>query len=325
MAGCARISTRPSAPRVVRRSALGFVLLFAAAFGHADTLYKYQDADGNWIFSDRPPPDGAEAEVRALNTGGGDASFTVAHAAVDDGLRFTATNKYHAPVEVMLRFDRLTGFTYPDREGDLRWTVPARSTLALLTLDRRAGAGQADVQYYYEYVAGSPAATHSPPQPYRTPFALAQSFTVTQAYPTSATHKTPDSAHAIDFALPVGTDIFAARDGIVFAVEGSNYRGGLDTSRPGARANIVQILHDDGAYAVYAHLNRSSIRVRPGDRVQRGQYIADSGNTGFSTGPHLHFAVLRNAGMRIESVPVVFQGQGGGSVRPSTGDVMTAY
>ena len=59
MAGCARTSTRPSAPRVVRRSALGFVLLFAAALGHADTLYKYQDADGNWIFSDRPPPDGS--------------------------------------------------------------------------------------------------------------------------------------------------------------------------------------------------------------------------------------------------------------------------
>ena len=126
-------------------------------------------------------------------------------------------------------------------------------------------------------------------------------------------------------ARDVGTDIFAAREGVVFAVESANYRGGLDTSRPGARANVVQILHDDGTYAVYAHLNRSSIRVRPGDQVQRGEYIAESGNTGFSTGPHLHFAVLRNAGMRLESVPVVFEGQGGAAIAPSTGDVMTAY
>ncbi len=309
----------------MRRSAIGILLILVAALGHADTLYKYQDADGNWIFSDRPPPDGAEAEVRALSAGGGTAAFVVTHAAVDDGLRFTATNDYHAPVEVMMRFDRLDGFQYPDIDGDLRWTVPARSALTLFTLGRRQGAAEADVQYYYEFVAGSPTAQHTPGRPYRTPYALAQSFPVSQAYPTAATHKTVDSAYAVDFAVPVGTDIFAAREGIVFAVESTNYRGGLDTSRPGAKANVVQILHDDGTYAVYAHLNRSSIRVRPGDRVQRGEYIADSGNTGFSTGPHLHFVVLRNTGMRLESVPVMFEGQGGAAIAPSTGDVMTAY
>ena len=309
----------------MRRSAIGILFVLIAALGHADTLYKYQDEDGNWIFSDRPPPDGADAEVRALNAGGGNAAFVVTHTAVDDGLRFTATNDYHAPVEVMMRFDRLDGFQHPDIEGDLRWTVPARSALTLFTLGRRQGAAKADVQYFYEFVAGSPTARHTPGRPYRTPYALAQSFPVSQAYPTAATHKTVDSAYAVDFAVPVGTDIFAAREGVVFAVESTNYRGGLDTSREGARANVVQVLHDDGTYAVYAHLSRSSIRVRPGDQVQRGEYIADSGNTGFSTGPHLHFVVLRNTGMRLESVPVMFEGQGGAAIAPSTGDVMTAY
>ena len=314
-----------SAPRVVRRSAIGILLLLLGAFGSADTLYKYQDADGNWIFSDRPPPDGAEAETRTLNAGRADAAFAVAHTEVDEGLRFIAANKYHAPVEVALRFDRMDGLQFARGDEALRWVVPAQSTVALLTLVRREGVANVDVQYYYEYVAGSPEAGHTPDRPYRTPFALAQSFAVTQAYPTAATHKTVDSAHAVDFALPVGTDIFAARDGIVFAVESSNYRGGLDTSRHGAQANVVQVLHDDGTYAVYAHLNRASIRVRPGDRVRRGEFIAESGNTGFSTGPHLHFVVLRNAGMRLESIPVVFEGQGGAAIAPATGDVMTAY
>ena len=86
------------------------------------------------------------------------------------------------------------------------------------------------------------------------------------------------------------------------------------------------ILHDDGTYALYAHLNTNTIRVKPGDHVQRGQYIADSGNTGYSSGPHLHFAVIRNAGLRPESVPVTFQGpQEGSSITPTAGTLLTAY
>ena len=63
----------------------------------------------------------------------------------------------------------------------------------------------------------------------------------------------------------------------------------------GPRANVVRVLHDDGTMALYVHLNWNTIRVVPGQRVRRGEYLADSGNTGFTTGPHLHFVVQRNA------------------------------
>ncbi|MGB5690717.1 MAG: M23 family metallopeptidase, partial [Woeseiaceae bacterium] len=90
-------------------------------------------------------------------------------------------------------------------------------------------------------------------------------------------------------------------------------------------ANIVRVLHDDGTFAVYAHLNWNSIRVNPGERVHAGQYIADSGNTGFSSGPHLHFAVQRNVGMFVESLPVTFRGPGDSSINPRSGMTLAAY
>jgi murein DD-endopeptidase MepM/ murein hydrolase activator NlpD len=153
----------------------------------------------------------------------------------------------------------------------------------------------------------------------------AANYPITQAYPDNATHQTVDSRYAIDIAMPVGTDVLAARGGVVFDVVGTNFRGGTNREEHLHAANIVRILHDDGTFAVYAHLNWNSIRVTPGQRVQTGQYIADSGNTGFSSGPHLHFAVQRNAGMRIEAVPVAFEGPSSRSIVPATGNVLTSY
>ena len=67
------------------------------------------------------------------------------------------------------------------------------------------------------------------------------------------------------------------------------------------------------------------VGLQVGDRVQRGEYIADSGNTGFSSGPHLHFAVVRNVGMEIESLPILFAGQNTETIMPATGAVLTAH
>ena len=131
--------------------------------------------------------------------------------------------------------------------------------------------------------------------------------------------------YAVDFSMPVGTDVVAVRDGIVFDVAASNFKGGPDAEKYADLANLVRILHDDGTFAVYAHLNWNTIRVSPGDRVVAGEYIADSGNTGFSSGPHLHFAVLRNLGMRVESVPVRFRSASGASVEPVMGATLKSY
>jgi murein DD-endopeptidase MepM/ murein hydrolase activator NlpD len=200
--------------------------------------------------------------------------------------------------------------------------VPERSRQVLLEVP--AGAGSGRIAFDYGYVIGAPGVVHDPDQLYRAPFAVAQSFNVTQAPPAAITHRDLASRNAIDIAMPVGTAVHAARDGRVINVAHRFFRGGLQPEVSG-EANFVQILHDDGTTAIYAHLQMDTIRVRPGQTVLRGEYIANSGNTGYSGGPHLHFAVARNGGFRSVSVPVKFAGPGGASVVPRTGGMLTAY
>lgn len=315
---------RKSAPKSLLVAIVA--LLIAGGFASAQSLYKYRGPDGEWIYSDRPPDDDAVVEVRQLQGSHKDGpEVSVKHEFVGRTVELVAYNQSYAPIELVVTFKSIRGLEFPHPDEDLSWVVSPRTDLRLVALDLLETEDAPFLEYQYQYLAGDPGTRHRPQQAYRAPFAIATDHPVTQAYPEVATHVTIDSFYAIDIAMPIGTDIMAARGGVVFDVAASNFRGGLDPARDGPAANVVRILHDDGTYAIYAHLNTNSIRVRPGDRVQRGQYIADSGNTGFSSGPHLHFAVVRNAGMAIESVPVTFTGQNSANITPASGMVLTAY
>jgi murein DD-endopeptidase MepM/ murein hydrolase activator NlpD len=78
---------------------------------------------------------------------------------------------------------------------------------------------------------------------------------------------------------------------------------GLDAAHDAGRANFIRILHADGSMAVYAHLAEHGALVRQGQPVETGQRIGLSGNTGYSTAPHLHFAVQVNRGGQLTSIP----------------------
>lgn len=276
----------------------------------AAELYKYRDESGALVYSDRPPADGREVEreTRTLRSAMSP-EVDIRVEAANGRMSLWADNGCHCPVEVALQ---LTGGSYRDVDPDsnVRDVVPALGSAQLMSL-QPTGAGL-EPDYRFGFVFGDPEARHAPSDGYRPPFAAGREFVVSQAFPDAITHVTPDSRYAIDFAMPEQTDIYAAREGVVVEVAHGNFRGGADYGKYGAEANIVKVMHDDGSFALYAHLSWDSIRVTPGERVRRGEYIAKSGNTGFSTGPHLHFVVVRNEGLRSVSVPVVFSdGRGG--------------
>ena len=95
----------------------------------------------------------------------------------------------------------------------------------------------------------------------------------------------------LDFTAMSGTPILAAADGVVT-------RSGWEDSY----GNIVEVTHAEGFMTRYAHISKR--RVAEGQRVKRGQHIADVGSTGRSTGPHLHYEVFRH-GQVINPVQVV--------------------
>ncbi len=141
---------------------------------------------------------------------------------------------------------------------------------------------------------------------YDLPFAPGESFMVSQGHGGTFSHQ-GNLAFALDFAMPEGTPIYAAREGVVAAVETSQTRGGLEAALR-SKANALTVLHPDGTLAHYAHLCYRGSLVSVGQRVTRGDMIGFSGNTGFSSGPHLHFHVYRalSASGGWESLPVQF-------------------
>ena len=86
-----------------------------------------------------------------------------------------------------------------------------------------------------------------------------------------------------DFACPVGTPVWAAADGVISQL-GPNKGAG----------NMITIRHDNGLVSIYMHLSKFTAGLKVGSRVAAKTVIAQSGNTGLSTGPHLHFAVKQN-------------------------------
>jgi murein DD-endopeptidase MepM/ murein hydrolase activator NlpD len=116
--------------------------------------------------------------------------------------------------------------------------------------------------------------------------------------------------HAVDIGLPEGTSVLAARAGVVEAVEEGEVRG-RDGEPATFEGNYVRVRHADDTYATYAHLAQHGVRVRPGERVEAGQFLGYSGASGEVARAQLHFGVSRfeqnAAGRREEvSLPVVF-------------------
>ncbi len=163
-----------------------------------------------------------------------------------------------------------------------------------------------EYSYTNYYKLGSNCAQHDDTYVYSLPYAPGEKFKVTQGYNGKFSHKGANQ-YAIDWQMPEGTRVFAAREGVVVRTKDDSSTGGssMDYDRFN---NYVLVRHPDGTLGHYCHLQKGSIVVKPGQHVAVGDVLARSGNTGFSSGPHLHFCVFKTKNGRERlSIPVKFR------------------
>jgi len=252
---------------------------------------------------------GALAVAAPAVSGVADYPFRLLTQAAGPDQELIARNDGPAPITVYVT---LSGQNYAsDRTWPATAVVPPHSALPLgrvYAADKAAGGFNFLFRYSHHF--GVVDAVHDSEAVYRLPYQEGQGYPVTQAYGgTLSSHNNRENLYAIDFAMPRGTPIVAARGGVVIDATLKHHEGGFDV-RYLDKANTVAIVHDDGTVAEYAHLSPGTGFVQVGQRVAPGELIGHSGNTGYSSGPHLHFIVSRPAiaGGKVarESVPVVF-------------------
>ena len=168
---------------------------------------------------------------------------------------------------------------------------------------------------------------------YRYPWKGGVSYTVTQGNNNASGSHNNAQAWAFDFSLPAGTEIRAARSGIVEWLQEdltATYNEKLPTgpgntpfpfNSPQNWGNAVRLRHAGGFTSWYFHIQANGVLVNVGDQVTQGQAIARSGNTGRSTAPHLHFQVQADSADWGPSVPHTF---GENCEQPATGATVTS-
>lgn len=160
-------------------------------------------------------------------------------------------------------------------------------------------------QLSYKYFIGG--VKESIPQnniKYMFPFESGKKYMLSQGNNGKLTHN-GSSKYAFDFNMEEGTKICAARDGIIAEIRDGGTESGEDKSLI-KEGNHIVIYHKDGSLAMYSHLQNKGVKVKLGDYVEAGEVIGLSGNTGYSTGPHLHFVVLKPVKLGYESIEIEF-------------------
>ncbi|MDG9979397.1 peptidoglycan DD-metalloendopeptidase family protein [Pseudomonas oleovorans] len=281
------------------RSLVLLAMLLATAPVSALTIYKYTDPNGVVTYTDQAVSGAQVFVFRDRMVERMDLRVKLETRKHEAGETLMVRNDLHAPVEIELRIEAQENVSGVSDEP-IRWVLPARSTIRLATLAPREAGKPMSYKPRLRHALGDPRLV---PLHYKYPLPWQGGpFRLTQGANGRYSHFTPKGRYAIDIAMPEGTPILAARGGMVVRIENAQTGRGNNPS-----GNYVRILHDDGTMGVYLHLMRGSVSVAEGTRVAVGQQIARSGNTGNSTGPHLHFVVQRNVGLAVESIPFNFR------------------
>ncbi len=305
MKGLARRLLRAETPQIFDALPMPLacrLLLLSLAFSGpalAAPIYKYVDANGVVTYTDKAQKGAkvmtfSDDPIERL-----DQRVKLQPRHYAGGTVLEVRNDSFLPVTVTLRLSALQNVSGVG-EAPIRKVLPARSLTRLATLIAPDPGRPQRYTPQLTTLMGSATPVFASGFAYPLPW-LGGPFNVSQGAGGGFSHNTPKSRYAVDIAMPEGTPIVVSRAGQVVEVENDQDGRGNHPS-----GNFVRILHDDGTMSVYLHLQRGSIKVAEGQWVRPGQPLASSGNTGRSTGPHLHFVVQRNTGEAVESIPFRF-------------------
>ena len=218
-----------------------------------------------------------------------ESSFGIDKIASGAVCRIIATNKSAAPVTVAAKIAGGAHQYLSDRKWPLREVIAPNSTYEIARVFTKENREPCQMEMTYSHSVGDAFTVPDRHYKYRLPFKKGIIIHVIQEPDgVLTTHKDALNRYAVDFSVPQGTPVLAAREGTVIEIREAFNEGGIDRALA-EKANFVSIIHSDGTFAQYVHLAPHSVLVRPGERVEAGQVIGRSGHTGYAGGPHLHF------------------------------------
>ena len=279
---------------------LPLLLLLGAAALADNTVYRWVDAQGRVQYADKTAANGQAAPIR-VRTPPADADALADLQLVPNGnaTDIYVSNRAGGPLQVELNaFDAVDVQFLPSLP--LRQVLGARERVLVSRVNAIGPAASYGVNM--ATVPGDPKARVRDVS-YALPVDDSSGWQLGQIFHGGYSHNDVQNRYAIDLIVPEDTPVLAARGGVVMQTEFAFDRSGSSREKFAARANLIRILHDDGSMGVYAHLRENGVMVRVGQRVELGELIGYSGNTGYSTGPHLHFCVQVNSGMSLVSIP----------------------
>lgn len=247
-----------------------------------------------WIFLIGSPAIQAQNEI----------NIRIYSETTDYGYEIYADNDEFCPVSVKIQFDNKNLSVKKEDRNRVFVLIPQekrqlltsatfiqKNVSTLLKFDTKVQIGDHNIRQYDK--------DHL----YDLPFPKGNTYLLSQGYFGKFSHS---MYNALDFTMPEGSEITAMRDGIVIRVVKKHSRG-CKMANCKKYNNYLLVYHEDGTIAEYVHFRKNGTELNPGDRVEKGQVIAYSGDTGFSSGPHLHVSIFLQRIENRESIKTKFR------------------
>ena len=235
------------------------------------------------------------------------------------GKAYQAVNEEPVPATIVLTF-RSSGNLRPGANLPIERVVPAESSEIVVHLRSIVRNESIRPRVTIEIDLGSSSTEPDADHLYAVPFGGDARRELIQGFDGADSHLA-SMRYSLDFAMPEGTPVLAARAGTVLYLQ-----DGFTEGRPDPdlleQANLVVVAHSDGTMASYGHL-MPGIPVSIGEFVDEGDVLGSSGATGFAGQPHLHFHVgLRMLGAPGRTIPIKLGGRDGGTLDLAVGSLI---